>query len=597
MASFFSWGLCMRFRPLLLLVFLCFIGCAKKSEVIPVKLNLGLSHLLEAGSEFQGGVYIRGHSLDDEENLSIALFIDGTTESEVDLKTGSWEFVAVGWTGAGNSSQIAKNMRGQVKCAYVAHEVNPENAAIELVLGAEDCQNSFGVDGDIFSTAESMSNGTFNEVVVASCYGIEAANFAPSSSDCVQALSGGETNLGLTKSYQMILPGLLKREYGQIVENVPGISSACISISNRSGLKIPSGRNTAGGSGIFEVWIKSYTSTDCSGGPVIYSFDELSRNVDNLNKQSFFDAQSEVDSEVSVVYLQHNEETSTGIDLTFGAGGITKTLSTVEIISQNHYASIAGVDNPVLAPRLLNLGLYTGSEIHQFDEVAVYTNLGSGCGDSAYKAGRYRFSRVLSRDASHVQLEKSLKDLFGADKFPDFTHPDCSFQLVKVLSFGTFDLKTGGELSAPVFNGVGAVIMMKVAQQFIFNGGTLNVEDKSYTSDVSGLSACLPVEEKNCAPIGNSGFGGGAVVLNAKEFSVVDNTSLIKMGTSNAGGAGTIRLTGATKTGAGAIQIDNSTPGNIGATVLEVCDLTHIDQFVGGFAASPNALRQSCPLP
>ncbi len=246
---------------LFLILLISAISCGpKKAESLSVKLNVFKSNITAAAA-LNGGVVIVGRSEDGLDAFRVGL-MDVNQDLSLNLKKGKWEFAAIAWEG--NNGPVT----GKNRCAYTGFvELKDAEASISLNLNMLRCASDF--NGMQFSHADyrKSATGEFYDFFPVMCMNpiLNNANcsyYAPNSTNFL--------------SYKIVFPADKK---GEVQAPNSSLSTNCLPMNTTPRAKIPvTDTSTDGPFGVKTIF---FMSSDCSGAPVVYDFEDGLR--DNLS--------------------------------------------------------------------------------------------------------------------------------------------------------------------------------------------------------------------------------------------------------------------------------------------------------------------------
>lgn len=516
---------------ILILTMFVFASCGeKKIATSNVKLNLG--YLITSGSlSLNGGVVIIGHTLDDKENLSLAL-PNGSTDFVLELKKGKWEFAAMAWNGS-------TPMSGEARCSYSGVvDINTDAADIKFNMTRPNCKGFTAANEVItFSPPAYLENDVnsdpnqFKRLEVRSCLTLNSGGV------------GCTDPSGLTMSYRFVVPGFYQGASGN--RALPSLMSGCFTSGTlpTNGVRLPVG---TGSDDIVDFQLLAYRSSDCTGDELNFFFRDRSPYM-GLNGTSI---KSNLNSEsmASVIYIEHNPETvnefnPVGSFFGFGRDGdlLTFNFSSYHVMPDSIYGKIKSIDST--NPSIINLqGI--GKQINLYDEILWYVNFensANSCGVSSvnrFTKGMFGIATVkqklepdastttlvLTRAINDYQLEDGTKVLLDIPSGSNLS-AGCSIQIVKIMQYRniSFPATVGSVIKPPAFNeatGIGGILALKVAdniyqtadqQGFDVSAKGLSVSNKFQADCFNVKKRCMQMGEG----AGNS-LGGGIAMIQAR---------------------------------------------------------------------------------
>lgn len=516
---------------ILILSLFVFASCGeKKIATSNVKLNLG--YLITSGSlSLNGGVVIIGHTLDDKENLSLAL-PNGSTDFVLELKKGKWEFAAMAWNGA-------TPMSGETRCSYSGVvDINTDAADIKFNMTRPNCKGFTAANEVItFSPPAYLENDVnsdpnqFKRLEVRSCLTLNSGGV------------GCTDPSGLTMSYRFVVPGFYQGASGN--RALPSLMSGCFTSGTlpTNGVRLPVGTGT---DDIVDFQLLAYRSSDCTGDELNFFFRDRSPYM-GLNGTSI---KSNLNSEsmASVIYIEHNPETvnefnPVGSFFGFGRDGdlLTFNFTSYHVMPDAIYGRIKSINSA--NPNTIHLqGI--GKQINLYDEVLWYVNFensANSCGASTvnrFTKGMFGIATVkqksepdaatttlvLTRAINDYQLEDGTK-IFLDIPTDSSLLSGCSIQVVKIMQYRniSFPATLGSVIKPPAFSeatGIGGILALKVAdniyqtadqQGFDVSAKGLNVSNKFQADCFNVKKRCMQMGEG----AGNS-LGGGIAMIQAR---------------------------------------------------------------------------------
>lgn len=516
---------------ILILSLFVFASCGeKKIATSNVKLNLG--YLITSGSlSLNGGVVIIGHTLDDKENLSLAL-PNGSTDFVLELKKGKWEFAAMAWNGS-------TPMSGEARCSYSGVvDINTDAADIKFNMTRPNCKGFTAANEVItFSPPAYLENDVnsdpnqFKRLEVRSCLTLNSGGV------------GCTDPSGLTMSYRFVVPGFYQGASGN--RALPSLMSGCFTSGTlpTNGVRLPVGTGT---DDIVDFQLLAYRSSDCTGDELNFFFRDRSPYM-GLNGTSI---KSNLSSEsmASVIYIEHNPETvnefnPVGSFFGFGRDGdlLTFNFSSYHVMPDSIYGKIKSIDST--NPSIINLqGI--GKQINLYDEILWYVNFensANSCGVSSvnrFTKGMFGIATVkqklepdastttlvLTRAINDYQMEDGTKVLLDIPSGSNLS-AGCSIQIVKIMQYRniSFPATVGSVIKPPAFNeatGIGGILALKVAdniyqtadqQGFDVSAKGLSVSNKFQADCFNVKKRCMQMGEG----AGNS-LGGGIAMIQAR---------------------------------------------------------------------------------
>lgn len=510
----------MKRLTLLLLVAVSIISCGKKANNSNVKLLLG--NLVSTGTIAQnGGVYLVGHRLDDFQSIAVGLKLDGS-DNLFTLEKGKWEFAAIGWSGAPGS---VGGLTGETRCAYSGvKDLALDNEQIELNLSKTGCDFSLPGTGERFSAAADLeADKMFKRVNFYSCMEIQATPL--SGSECFGLNNSSSTsNVGLTKSYEIVLPG--EFETGGQRSPLPGLKSSCINLVDGDALRLPTGN---GVDSFIHLALVAYPEENCRGNPNVLDFkDSLRVNSTQVNRKSYFSANDPYVSSEIAVYFEHNPNSAVSAQI-FGNGQDGNTLSALTV---SDYANVSSING-----NTISVTSGHGTSINPYDEVMIYISKDNGDCGLGFGQGRFTFNRVASKGTDSFTFFKSVSESFGGS-LPNIGDIDCDIQIAKVYNLQNLTL-LGTTLPALPFDEVGKIggilaLRVKGSLSFGFDGmygSSVSASGAGFSTTTSGQVPCSS-SLSQCAPFGHGYFdgtayipGGGAVYVSARSIITDANTA------------------------------------------------------------------------
>ncbi|MCK6595171.1 MAG: hypothetical protein L6Q33_08230, partial [Bacteriovoracaceae bacterium] len=507
------------------------VSCGeKKVSTSNVKLNLG--YLLASGSvSLNGGVLIVGHSLDDKENLTLAL-PNGSTDFVLELKKSKWEFAAIAWNGS-------TPMSGETRCSYSGVvDINTDAVDIKFNMARAGCKGFAAANEMItFPPAAYLENdiasdpNQFKRLEVRSCLTLNAGG------------TGCTDPSGLTMSYRFMIPGFYQGAAGN--RALPSLMSGCFTSGGlpSNGARLPVG---TGIDDIVDFQLLAYRSSDCTGDELNFFFRDRSPYL-GLNGTSI---KSNLTSEsmASVIYIEHNPETvnefnPVGSFFGFGRDGdlLSFNFTSYHVMPDNIYGKIKSIDST--NPSIINLqGI--GKQINLYDEILWYVNFensANSCGLSSvnrFTKGMFGIATVkqksepdastttlvLTRAINDYQLEDGTKVFLDIPSGSNLS-AGCSIQVVKIMQYRniSFPATVGSVIKPPAFSeatGIGGILALKVAdniyqtadgQGFDVSAKGLNVSNKFQADCFNVKKRCMQMGEG----AGNS-LGGGIAMIQAR---------------------------------------------------------------------------------
>lgn len=568
-------------------VFLTFVfsalllSCSKR-DPDGTSVNLNLSGFLQtSGTPQYGGVYIVGRSIDDTSEIALGLQY-GQTDFFVDLKTGQWEFYAIGWTGDDSLRANGANphLTGDNRCFYTGViDLSDPEETVEIILSKDGCLEEIRpgkkvVEDRLF---QSTLNTQFVDLNIFSCLSLNPGTLP---TGCL-GTSGTTGNEGITGSYQVILPGDIYKD--GFHEPLPGLDSKCFNITNSNQLRVPGGR--IGEDSIISPIIVAYPLPECGGDPIKFFFkDGFIQDLNDGNIKTH----SEINDNVSLsVFFEHNPTTENFEFDPFGNGSdgdVTITsLEETTLFAADHYISVQSqVDDFTLATDGLASAIVPGKEVlmHIYD--------GSACGDPKYKTGLYRFFIVKEIHSSTIEFFEPIKDMFGASSNLTIG-ANCIVQIVRSYNFENLHIDHNQIKSNFIFDGQkGGIVSVKVRNNLYINGST----PYAFNVDYAGSDTSVPTADCTglieCAQFGGGTgtIGGGILILRPKNMFMDSSTDISIQADGQSGAfAGTIHLStrGAYFNTAAKIYIDalNFTEGSVR---VDYCSMDNIGG--GGFSTN-----------
>lgn len=524
-----------KFTPYFILILSLFIfaSCGeKKIATSNVKLNLG--YLITSGSlSLNGGVLIIGHTLDDKENLSLAL-PNGSTDFVLELKKGKWEFAAMAWNGS-------TPMSGETRCSYSGVvDINTDAADIKFNMTRSNCKGFAAANEMItFSPPAYLENdiasdpNQFKRLEVRSCLTLNTGGV------------GCTDPSGLTMSYRFVVPGFYQGAAGN--RALPSLMSGCFTSGTlpSNGVRLPVGSGT---DDIVDFQLLAYRSSDCTGDELNFFFRDRSPYM-GLNGTSI---KSNLNSEsmASVIYIEHNPETvnefnPVGSFFGFGRDGDLSTFNfgSYHVMPDNIYGKIKSIDST--NPSIINLqGI--GKQINLYDEILWYVNFensANSCGLSSvnrFTKGMFGIATVkqksepdastttlvLTRAINDYQLEDGTKVLLDIPSGSNLS-AGCSIQVVKIMQYRNigFPANVGSVIKPPAFSeatGIGGILAIKVADNIYQTADAqgFEVSAKGLTVNNKHQADCFNVK-KRCMQMGDGAGnapGGGIAMIQARNY-------------------------------------------------------------------------------
>lgn len=546
-------------------------GCGAKPEgTSSVKLQIGgISGLMAAGSsvQFDGGVIVVGHRLDDSQSVRL-VFNNGAEDKVAFLKKGQWEFAAVGWTknAAGDGAFTGIN-----RCAYTGIvDIVNDDTFINFNMLKANCSGFVSMsDGqvmkfspDLFRRTETVGGvGQVEQFVnfkLMTCGTLETTYDELTKKTTYDICNGG----GITTKYKIAIKGGYKAGPDA---SLGSLESSCLSPGSITDVKIPLGSED---DHIMDFEILLYTTGDCSGTPIIYSFKERSlvNGITGITQKAA--AALGGSSDHVIMYVEHNASTVTefaSYNSMYGDGHdgdliLPSPVPTYSVPGTHYFAissATASGTEWAYSTDISTSGIQPGDEVMWYVTDAAYdaqVTGKKGCGSStSYTAGdmvrgMYGVARVTGTTTNTIYLSKGIHqnvEKAGGLKVnlnsPNFlTDNYCKIQFVKLYNWNsiTQDLNAtmNASISALDYDGTkGGILAFKVRHKLALNNPSyplvLNVEGKGPVSaevPVGNKSLCSNAGFK-CVFFGEvtaGGANGGILVGSSRVIDFADSSKL-----------------------------------------------------------------------
>lgn len=183
----------MKYITLLVFMLIGF-SCGKRDSNGQTKASITLGRAFLAGQT--GGIIVYGHNKDNNDYFGIELGENSSTHT-IELDNGLWEFLAVGWNGAGP-------LQGEPRCGEANDvQLTGEDKFININISKVNCNQS------LYGGKLSRHNANrFNQLVPVSCLNYNRDKHE------IRGDSNGGFNVeecihGTMKSYKIVLPEIL----------------------------------------------------------------------------------------------------------------------------------------------------------------------------------------------------------------------------------------------------------------------------------------------------------------------------------------------------------------------------------------------------
>lgn len=533
----------MKLLIMTILISLLAASCSQKAKQTNVKLSLG--KIFGSGSFMYGGVLLMGHTIDDQEGFT-TFILNASTDLQLDLKKGKWEFLAIGWQGAEPNGNIENFLTGNHQCGYVGPiDLNNDQTNISFNLSYDGCMRVPN-HGAVLASSSFMGNtananvNQFLQLEVLSCKTVDYVN-----KRCLNdSGTPSDTSYGLTRSVRFAIEGNYKSAAGN--RSLPGFLTTCYptATGDTGGLNI---RFPAGNPDLTEkvagIKLQLFTSNDCSGSPIIYNFNDkaMAQGINNTYQKAIAVPFGGSPS-LTRILVEHNANTVSNMNgynkFGYGVEGDV-TISTVVNVNPEDYARVIGFSSDTTTGNtILGLSSVDGASIAPYDSILLYVNdnRGGGCGTNAtsFQTGLMLTAQVLSKTASPniLVLDRDIRRVSpsitldypatstnwgnGLDKTVA-----CSIQVVKIRQYKNLTINSDAYLQASAFDSnshKGGILAFKVSENFNVLGtssipSVIEASARGFLNHTPTLGNCTNMPCMQMGSSNNASIRGGGLII------------------------------------------------------------------------------------
>jgi len=248
------------FKLLSFFIFISFLtACAQKGKTpTNIKLNLGAAF---SGVAANGGIILYGTNGIDEFQLGLA---DPNQPLTLNLSFGTWRFLSIAWTGAG------QKFTGAQRCEDFTQDIQGPDATVNLILTQLKCA------APLFASLATKTAGQFKPVDIYSC--LSLANITTFTDTCNMNEAGTGRTLGFSNSIRVVFEG-----WSSFGAPMPELSTSCISKNSIMDSKFNQQLNLPL-EGDIPFIIVGYEDLNCTRPSETYDYDGGLGNLISIDK-------------------------------------------------------------------------------------------------------------------------------------------------------------------------------------------------------------------------------------------------------------------------------------------------------------------------